>query len=98
MFELADDLLTAAGMRHYEISNFARPGCESLHNWATWLGEDYDGLGPGAFGTRAGTRYHNADDTRAYIAALAEGHLPPEAIGALADGSEDEVGMRLGKE
>lgn len=77
MFETADELLTSAGMRHYEISNYASPGCESLHNLATWHGEDYDGLGPGAFGTRAGTRYHNADDTTAYIAALAEGKLPP---------------------
>lgn len=97
MFELADDLLTAAGMRHYEISNYARPGCESLHNWATWLGEDYDGLGPGAFGTRAGTRYHNADDTRAYIAALAEGHLPPGTQEQLSaqDRRTETLGLRL---
>lgn len=77
MFELADDLLTAAGMRHYEISNYARPGCESLHNFATWRGEDYHGLGPGAYGTVEGVRYHNGEDTAAYIAALAQGHLPP---------------------
>lgn len=77
MFEMADDMLTSAGMRHYEISNYAHPGCESLHNLATWHGEDYYGLGPGAFGTADGIRYHNSEDTPAYISTLAQNKLPP---------------------
>ncbi len=77
MFNLADDLLTAAGYRHYEISNYARHGCESLHNLACWHGEDYCGLGPGAVGTMSGVRYCNAGDTAAYTAALKAGTLPP---------------------
>ncbi len=77
MFTLADERLTAAGFRHYEISNYASPGCESQHNLACWHGEDYCGLGPGAVGTMDGTRYCNAENTAAYTAALLAGHLPP---------------------
>lgn len=84
MFTLADDLLTAAGFRHYEISNYARPGCRSLHNLACWHGEDYCGLGPGATGTMGGVRYTNAYDTQAYSAALQAGALPPGDAEALA--------------
>lgn len=77
MFEMSDDLLTAAGYRHYEISNYARPGCRSLHNLACWHGEDYYALGPGAVGSVAGVRYQNDGDTAAYIRALNAGILPP---------------------
>lgn len=80
MFRTADRLLTAAGFRHYEISNYARPGCRSRHNLACWRGEDYAALGPGAVGTVAGTRYRNAEDTAAYIAALKSGDLPPHEV------------------
>lgn len=77
MFTLADEILTAAGYRHYEISNYARPGCESQHNLACWHGEDYCGLGPGAVGTMGGIRYCNDGDTAAYMATLQSGTLPP---------------------
>lgn len=77
MFEMADSLLTGAGFRHYEISNYALPGCRSLHNLACWHGEDYLALGPGAAGCWQGQRYQNAGDTTAYIAALRENTLPP---------------------
>ena len=79
-FELADDLLTAAGYRHYEISNYALPGAESRHNMTYWLGQDYYALGPGAVGTCSGMRYENAGDTAAYAAALAQGQLPPGTV------------------
>lgn len=84
MFTMADELLTAAGYRHYEISNYARPGCESKHNLACWHGEDYCGLGPGAVGTMNGIRYCNAGDTAAYTTALQSGTLPPGSAEELA--------------
>ena len=40
--------LAAAGYNHYEISNFARPGHEAVHNSAYWRHIPYIGLGPGA--------------------------------------------------
>ncbi len=39
-----------AGLQHYEISNFARPGCESRHNLGYWRRHDWLGLGAGAHG------------------------------------------------
>lgn len=50
-FERVAQAAQAAGFRHYEISNFARPGHESQHNLGYWLGRDYLGLGTGAYGT-----------------------------------------------
>lgn len=47
--EIADEL-KEMGLNRYEISNYARPGFECAHNLAVWRGEDYFGLGEGAFG------------------------------------------------
>lgn len=47
-YEIADDLLSAAGLEWYEISNWARPGYESRHNLGYWHNVDWAGLGPGA--------------------------------------------------
>ena len=52
LFELTRDVMTAAGLPAYEISNHARPGQESLHNLTYWRYEDYIGVGPGAHGRR----------------------------------------------
>jgi oxygen-independent coproporphyrinogen-3 oxidase len=49
-FLLAHDLLTAAGLEHYEVSNYARVGNRSRHNAAYWAGVPYVGLGPSAHG------------------------------------------------
>jgi oxygen-independent coproporphyrinogen-3 oxidase len=67
MFEEAMDILAAAGYRHYEISNYARPGSESLHNFAYWNGIDYLGFGPSAFSTIGARRWQNVPDSAAYI-------------------------------
>jgi oxygen-independent coproporphyrinogen-3 oxidase len=67
-FNLAIDLLEADGFEHYEISNYAKPGHRSLHNEAYWLGADYLGIGPGAFSTIGGKRWHNIKDTPRYMA------------------------------
>lgn len=47
-YDILCDELKAAGYHHYEISNFALPGFEALHNSAYWSGHSYVGLGPGA--------------------------------------------------
>lgn len=47
-FFIVKDTLEAAGMEHYEISNFASPGFRSWHNSAYWHGKPYLGIGPSA--------------------------------------------------
>ena len=44
----AMDTLESAGLEHYEISNFARPGCRSRHNQVYWANHPYFGFGVGA--------------------------------------------------
>lgn len=66
-FNLAINMIEAGGLEHYEISNYARPGYRSVHNEAYWLGADYLGIGPGAFSTANGQRWHNVKDTPRYI-------------------------------
>ena len=63
MFERTREVLGAAGLVDYEISNFARPGFESRHNLAYWRGADYLGLGPSACSTIGGLRWRNVPDT-----------------------------------
>jgi oxygen-independent coproporphyrinogen-3 oxidase len=48
MYELADSLMTTAGLPQYEISNWGKPGFESRHNLTYWLNQPYLGFGPGA--------------------------------------------------
>ncbi len=70
LFETTMDTLTAAGFAHYEISNYARPGRESLHNQAYWHGADYLGFGPSAFSTLGLDRWQNVPDTAEYTRRL----------------------------
>ena len=72
-FETAMDVLPAAGFEQYEISNYARPGRECLHNLAYWQGADYEGLGPSAFSTRSGLRRRNVANTSDYISRIESG-------------------------
>jgi len=76
MYELAVDLLPTVGLLQYEISNFARPGCECRHNLRYWHNEPYLGIGPGASGYIDGVRYRNVADIRAYIERVSRGDSP----------------------
>lgn len=60
-------LLGRNGFEHYEISNFAKPGFRSRHNFKYWDLSDYLGLGPGAHSFLNGRRFAFARDIRAYI-------------------------------
>jgi oxygen-independent coproporphyrinogen-3 oxidase len=79
-FHLADELLTAAGLDHYETSNYAKPGHHSSHNQGYWRGDDYLGLGPSAVSTLSGIRWKNVADTTRYIAQIQSiGHALTES-------------------
>ena len=50
LYELTQELCSAAGLPLYEVSNHAAPGAECRHNLIYWRYEDYAGVGPGAHG------------------------------------------------
>ena len=50
MYESTIEIAKHSGLLQYEVSNFAAPGAESIHNMAYWRGLDYIGIGPGAHG------------------------------------------------
>jgi oxygen-independent coproporphyrinogen-3 oxidase len=80
MYELADDLLGAAGLHWYEVSNWARDDSQrSRHNLAYWRGSDWWGFGPGAHSHVAGLRWWNVKHPAAYAQRLAAGESPAAA-------------------
>ncbi len=77
MYELADDLLSAAGYEWYEVSNWARDDSQrSRHNLAYWQGTDWWGFGPGAHSHIGGVRFWNVKHPAAYAQRLAAGESP----------------------
>ena len=78
MYYLLKDCLEAAGYEHYEISNFARPGCRAIHNSGYWSGIPYVGIGAAAHSYDGSRRSWNVSDVKAYIDAVGAGELPAE--------------------
>ncbi len=70
MYLLAQEVLAAAGFRHYEISNWAKPGMESRHNLVYWQNGPYLGVGPGAHSSLFGHRFANTRSPRWYMRSL----------------------------
>ncbi len=79
MYELCDEMLESAGYTWYEVSNWSRPGQESVHNQAYWNSADWWGYGPGAHSHIGGARFWNAKHPAAYAERLVRGVTP--AIG-----------------
>ena len=83
------DILEEHGYEQYEVSNFAKPGHESIHNMAYWKQEDYIGIGAGATGSiydfsgKNGFRYTNTRNIELYYKfwkgeSIAEESIPRE--------------------
>lgn len=70
MYDRAVSAAEGAGLRQYEISNFARPGFECRHNLCYWRNEDYIGYGPGAVEKVAGRRRTNIKHPARYCDAV----------------------------
>jgi oxygen-independent coproporphyrinogen-3 oxidase len=81
-FLAIDEVLARFELAHYEISNYARPGDEARHNLGYWRGEEYLGLGCGAFGfvrddaSGTGVRYRNDVTPERYL----ESTRTPESV------------------
>lgn len=69
-YALADAAFEGAGMRWYELSNWARPGAESRHNLAYWERRPYEAAGPGAHAFDGLVRRWSAARLDAWLAAL----------------------------
>jgi len=74
----AIELTAERGLEPYEVSNFARPGRESVHNAAYWTGAPYLGLGPGAHSFLPPVRSWNRRDWKGYRDELAAARSPVE--------------------
>ncbi len=61
------EALEKMGLRQYEISNFALPGCESCHNLHYWRDEPYLGLGPAAHSFFGGKRFFYPRDFSSFL-------------------------------
>ncbi|MBE6302297.1 MAG: radical SAM family heme chaperone HemW [Parabacteroides distasonis] len=72
LFSTLIDRLTEAGYLHYEISNFARPGCFSQHNSSYWTGKPYLGIGPSAHSYNRHSRQWNVSSLPLYIKGINE--------------------------
>ncbi len=75
-YEIADDVLGAAGMAWYEVSNWARSGHECRHNLHTWRGGDYVAIGCAAHGHVGGRRWWNVRTPERYVERIREGRDP----------------------
>ncbi len=78
LYLCAVNRLERAGLRQYEISNFARPGYESRHNRCYWTLGEYLGLGPAAHSFWDGRRWAFPADLDAFL-------LSPDPWGLLTD-------------
>jgi oxygen-independent coproporphyrinogen-3 oxidase len=72
--------LESAGLRQYEISNFARPGKECLHNLKYWRYEPFLGLGPSACSHIGARRWCNRRDLGEWAEALRRGEAIHEEL------------------
>jgi oxygen-independent coproporphyrinogen-3 oxidase len=84
---LADALLGEAGLRWYEISNWARsPAGRCRHNEGYWRGGDWLAIGPGAHGHLAGRRWWNVRRPADWAARVERGRLPEAGAEVLTPG------------
>jgi oxygen-independent coproporphyrinogen-3 oxidase len=81
----ADDVLAAAGLHNYEISNWAGPGHECRHNLLYWSQGDYRGIGCAAHSHERGWRWWNARTPERYISLVNDGRSPVAAGETLDD-------------
>ena len=69
LYELTERILREYGYRRYEISNYAKEGCECRHNVGYWIRENYLGFGIGAASLVENVRFQNGSSLQAYLEA-----------------------------
>ncbi|MBF8267272.1 MAG: oxygen-independent coproporphyrinogen oxidase [Dehalococcoidia bacterium] len=91
MYQMAEELLEQAGYRHYEISNWARPGKESRHNLTYWRNQPYLGVGPGAHSYLGKWRFHNTLSPQEYVRRLGDTPSPPSVANGISPEALSQV-------
>lgn len=76
MYDLTISELGSAGFGHYEVSNFAKSGHESVHNRTYWSYQPWLAFGPSAWGFWSGFRYKNVRNLSQYCEKIETGTLP----------------------
>ncbi|MCH5219042.1 MAG: radical SAM family heme chaperone HemW [Muribaculaceae bacterium] len=76
MYHMTCSMLSDAGYKHYEISNFALPGFSSKHNSSYWNNTPYLGLGPSAHSFDGKARRFNPSNINQWLVALERSSLP----------------------
>ncbi len=96
LYEAAVNSLAALGIRQYEISNFARPGFESLHNLKYWRREPYIGFGADAHSYDGCKRRRTPEEPLGYVERVERGEPSTvEELDADAEGEAMFLGLRL---
>lgn len=92
---LTDERLGAAGLRWYEVSNWARPGHECRHNRLYWEAGEYLGFGCAAHSHRAGRRWWNLRTPERYLDAVEAGTSTEAAGEDLDEGTRRLEALQL---
>jgi oxygen-independent coproporphyrinogen-3 oxidase len=97
MYLEAIEILSSQGYEHYEISNFAQPGCQCRHNRVYWENRSYYGLGMGATGYVQGRRMQQPQKLHDYFQQVRSGQEPTAPVVTLTDEWMDTLmlGLRL---
>lgn len=95
-YEILDDMLEQAGLRWYEVSNWARPQGECRHNLAYWRNHDWWGIGPGAHSHVDGVRWWNHKHPATYAQSVAAGERPAAGEERLGDAERELERVMLG--
>lgn len=94
-YRVTDEVLDAAGLDWYEVSNWARPGHECRHNLLTWQQGDYLAIGCAAHGHEAGRRWWNVRTPERYVERVRAGRAPEQGSETLDERARAEERLTL---
>ena len=92
MYDLGRSVLADAGLRHYEISSFAKTDARCRHNLAYWRGEGWYAAGPGAAAFVDGNRSVNHRSTTTYLKRMESGRTPIAESESICPASRSRMG------
>ncbi|MFW5873269.1 MAG: radical SAM family heme chaperone HemW [Bacillota bacterium] len=79
-YKMTEEILKAAGYKHYEISSYGLPGYQSKHNSAYWRFIPYLGLGAGAHSFIELNRIENLKDIDSYVGLSSDNKKPDREV------------------